>query len=106
MSNVSRGAATMAFAAVSFAALVPLMAQQGAQQGQGRGNGRDGVTADAGKGSGNKPVVVNHKATQVAPIQLGTSGGNATDIANGYCCSGTLGSLVRDAAGNQYVLSN
>lgn len=100
MRNVTRGAwATVGLAAVCFAALVPLWAQ-----GQGRGNGRDGVNADAARS--NKPVAINHKATQAAPIQLGTSGGNATDIANGYCCSGTLGSLVQDGSGNQYILSN
>ena len=48
----------------------------------------------------------NHKAEQERPISLGVSGGNAKDTANGYCCSGTLGALVRDQQGNQYILSN
>jgi hypothetical protein len=48
----------------------------------------------------------DHKARQVRPIQLGVSGGNAQDVANGFCCSGTLGALVQDSGGNQYVLSN
>ncbi|MBI4455704.1 MAG: hypothetical protein HY644_07380 [Acidobacteria bacterium] len=48
---------------------------------------------------------VNHKARQTRPIQLGTSGGNAKDLANGYCCSGTLGALVQ-IGGAQYILSN
>ena len=49
---------------------------------------------------------VNHKAKQTPPpIQLGTSGGWRYDLANGYCCGGTLGSLVTDGA-NQYILSN
>lgn len=39
------------------------------------------------------------------PIKLGCSGGNALDLANGYCCSGTLGSLVTKA-GKYYILSN
>jgi hypothetical protein len=48
---------------------------------------------------------VSHTAKQTAPIQLGTSGGNVNDIANGYCCSGTLGSLVK-VGSTQYILSN
>lgn len=47
----------------------------------------------------------DHKARQPRPIQLGVSGGNAGDIANGYCCSGTLGALVAKG-GNQFILSN
>jgi hypothetical protein len=46
-----------------------------------------------------------HKVIQTPPIQLGTSGGWRYDLANGYCCGGTLGSLVL-RGGNQYVLSN
>jgi hypothetical protein len=38
---------------------------------------------------------VSHTAKQNGPIQLGTSGGWRTDLANGYCCGGTLGSLVQ-----------
>jgi len=48
---------------------------------------------------------VSHTARQTRPIQLGTSGGNAYDLANGYCCSGTLGALVVKN-GTQYILSN
>ncbi|MEO7677979.1 MAG: hypothetical protein ABIV39_14565 [Verrucomicrobiota bacterium] len=48
---------------------------------------------------------VSHTAKQTAPIQLGTSGGWRTDLANGYCCGGTLGSLVQ-VNGVQYILSN
>jgi hypothetical protein len=48
---------------------------------------------------------VSHKSKQATPIQLGTSGGWRYDLANGYCCSGTLGSLVTDGT-NQYILSN
>jgi hypothetical protein len=36
---------------------------------------------------------------------LGTSGGWKYDLANGYCCGGTLGSLVQ-IGGAQYILSN
>ena len=48
---------------------------------------------------------VSHKAKQTPPVQLGTSGSWKFDLANGYCCSGTLGSLVTDGT-NKYVLSN
>ncbi len=50
-------------------------------------------------------AMADHKAKQTAPIQLGTSGGWRYDLANGYCCGGTLGSLV-SKGGTQYVLSN
>jgi hypothetical protein len=46
-----------------------------------------------------------HTARQTPPIQLGTSGGWAKDLANGYCCGGTLGSLIQ-VNGVQYILSN
>lgn len=48
---------------------------------------------------------VSHTAKQTPPIQLGTSGGWRYDLANGYCCGGTLGALVQ-SGGTQYVLSN
>ena len=47
----------------------------------------------------------NHRVKQTPPIQLGTSGGWRYDLANGFCCGGTLGSLVLKG-GQQYVLSN
>jgi hypothetical protein len=53
-----------------------------------------------------KPGAADHKARQPRPIQLGVSGGNSNDIANGFCCSGTLGALVTDSSGKQYILSN
>jgi hypothetical protein len=59
-----------------------------------------GKPGGAGGGGG-----VSHKAIQAAPIQLGTSGGWRTDLANGYCCGGTLGSLIK-VNGVQYILSN
>jgi hypothetical protein len=46
-----------------------------------------------------------HTARQTPPIQLGTSGGWTYDLANGYCCGGTLGSLVLISA-QQHILSN
>jgi hypothetical protein len=45
------------------------------------------------------------QARQDRPIPLGVSGGNVNDLANGYCCSGTLGALVQQG-GTQYILSN
>jgi hypothetical protein len=48
---------------------------------------------------------VSHKAIQTPPIQLGTSGGWGFDLANGYCCGGTLGALV-SISGVQYIMSN
>ncbi len=55
-----------------------------------------------------RPVAVSkvsHTAKQTPPIQLGTSGGWEYDLANGYCCGGTIGSLVQKG-GTQYILSN
>jgi hypothetical protein len=61
----------------------------------------DKIVAMKGGGGGG----VNHKSKQTPPIQLGTSGGWRYDLANGYCCGGTLGSLVQKG-GTQYVMSN
>jgi len=63
------------------------------------------IRAFKGGGGGGGGGGVSHTAKQTAPIQLGTSGGNVTDLANGYCCSGTLGALVQKG-GAQYILSN
>lgn len=52
-----------------------------------------------------KTTTVSHKTKQTPPIQLGTSGGWRYDLANGYCCGGTLGSLVKKGS-TQYILSN
>ncbi|MGH7950140.1 MAG: hypothetical protein ACREQF_13005 [Candidatus Binataceae bacterium] len=49
--------------------------------------------------------VCNQKTFQGRPIKLGVSGGNINDIGGGYCCVGTLGSLVTDGA-NDFILSN
>ncbi len=43
---------------------------------------------------------------QPRPIQLGTSGGNIRDMSTLYCCGGTLGALVQNKRGIQYILSN
>jgi hypothetical protein len=42
---------------------------------------------------------------QTPPISLGTTGGWTYDLANGYCCGGTLGALV-SIGGVQHILSN
>lgn len=51
-----------------------------------------------------------HQTEESTPILLGSSGGNNNDYdtANGQivdCCSGTLGSLIEDSSGHQYLLS-
>ena len=62
------------------------------------------------------PSGISHTAKQALPISLGTSGGWGGDLANGYCCGGTLGSLVKVAfppnadyptgTSTNYILSN
>lgn len=52
-----------------------------------------------------------HQAEMSAPVQLGSSGGNNIDYDTqgnrvADCCGGTLGSLVEDLSGRQYLLSN
>jgi hypothetical protein len=39
-------------------------------------------------------------------LNFGVSGGNVNDISRRFCCSGTLGSLVKDNTGALYILSN
>jgi len=50
-------------------------------------------------------AVADHRVLQAPPIQMGTSGGWRYDLANGFCCGGTLGSCVKKGT-TQYVLSN
>ena len=57
-----------------------------------------------------------NQAGQTAMVELGASGGNVNDAdaakdrsGNSYvndCCGGTLGALVQDQSGSQYILSN
>jgi hypothetical protein len=61
-----------------------------------------GIIYDMGKPA---PTPVSHTAKQTPPIKLGTSGGFADDLDNGYCCGGTLGSLVKKGT-TLYILSN
>ncbi len=48
----------------------------------------------------------NHQTFQTRAIQLGTTGGNINDISSSFCCSGTLGALVQNSGGVQFILSN
>jgi hypothetical protein len=50
-------------------------------------------------------AIADHRVKQTPPIQMGTSGGWRYDLANGFCCGGTLGSCVKKGT-TQYVLSN
>jgi hypothetical protein len=52
-----------------------------------------------------------HQGSQPGPVLLGSSGGNNNDFDEKGssivdCCSGTLGALVQDESGRQYLLSN
>jgi hypothetical protein len=54
---------------------------------------------------------VTHQARLAVPVELGSSSGNNSDYdaSQGQlsdCCGGTLGSLLQDTSGTQYVLSN
>jgi hypothetical protein len=48
---------------------------------------------------------LENETMQTGADVLGTSGGNAHDSANQYCCGGTLGALL-EIGGQRYVLSN
>lgn len=57
----------------------------------------------------------DHQARLSTPVSLGSSGGNnedydtSTENSQTYisdCCGGTLGALVQDSSGTQYILSN
>ncbi len=56
----------------------------------------------------------SHQETLITPVDLGSSGGNNNDYdtttVNGQqqisdCCGGTLGSLIQNSSGTQYLLS-
>jgi hypothetical protein len=60
-------------------------------------------------GVSSNPVV--HQGPLATLMPLGSSGGNNNDFdargsAIADCCSGTLGALIQDGSGKQYVLSN
>jgi hypothetical protein len=50
-------------------------------------------------------VAQTNQNAQAGAVELGTSGGNVTDVSGNSCCGGTLGSLVA-RNGTKYVLSN
>ena len=59
----------------------------------------------AGTGSATVTVTSLNQGAQSGAVKLGTSGGNINDTNSGFCCGGTLGSLVtRNKI--QYILSN
>lgn len=59
---------------------------------------------------------VTNQTAQTGAVEMGSSGGNDNDFdtyedASGEqyvadCCGGTLGALVKDSSGNEYILSN
>jgi len=67
-------------------------------------------------GSGIASTPLTNQSAQTSLVQLGASGGNNNDAdtsAAGYgstlindCCGGTLGALLSDETGSQYILSN
>lgn len=56
------------------------------------------------------PFPNDQHLAQTPPVKMGTTGGNSTDSTTSgkttTCCSGTLGSLVKNGSGNFFVLSN
>ena len=56
-----------------------------------------------------RAIIVNNSLAQTPPVEMGTSGGNATDLVNNgktiTCCSGTLGAVM-SRGGSFFVLSN
>jgi len=76
------------------------------------GNSSSKATADLllnSAGVSSNPA--SHQAQLLSPAQLGSSGGNNNDYDThgnqvADCCGGTLGSLIQDANGHQYLLSN
>src|SRR5262245_38549790 len=64
--------------------------------------------AFAGKGhhgGGGSNGRTRHTPKQTPSIQMGTSGCWRFDLANGFCCGGTLGSLIQ-VNGIQFIMSN
>ena len=87
-------------------------------------SGTDGTTAAASSrlplhillsGSGTSSTPLANQSAQTSLVQLGSSGGNNNDADSADnptgafindCCGGTLGALLRDENGGQYILSN
>jgi hypothetical protein len=66
---------------------------------------RGGMGGGGSPGGGGGSCSDNPKAMQSGAVKMGTSGGWRYDLANGYCCGGTLGSLIQ-SGNTKYVLSN
>ncbi len=87
-------------------------------------SGDDGVPSAAGSrlplhilftGPGMSSTPLTNQSVQTSLVQLGSSGGNNNDADSSGttagefindCCGGTLGALLRDEDGGQYILSN
>ena len=61
------------------------------------------VGADGGADGGDEHQTAQNENE---PILLGVSGGSIDDSSSAFCCGGTLGALVQDGDGVQYILSN
>ena len=62
-------------------------------------------------GAGVNSNPATHEAVLPTPVPMGSSGGNNKDYDSSEgqvfdCCGGTLGALVKDGSGNEYILSN
>jgi len=66
---------------------------------------RGGMGGGGGGMGGGGGCSDDPKAAQSGLVKMGTSGGWRYDLANGYCCGGTLGSLIQ-SGNTKYVLSN
>ena len=88
---------------------------RGSISGEGAGEGGSNPTVSWTRvllnaaGIGSNPVA--HQARLAVPVQLGSSSGSNVDYDANLgqltdCCGGTLGGLLQDGSGNQYVLSN
>lgn len=62
--------------------------------------------AALGFGSSCAAGELDHRGLQSWPISLGASGGNINSVSESFCCSGTLGALVQDEDGFQYILGS
>lgn len=91
--------ATVSSTAVTY--IVAIAGQSGARTEAAVLLNAEGVTSNPG----------SHQGQLAVPMALGGSGGNNNDFDQRGtsvvdCCSGTLGALVQDSTGRQYLLSN
>ena len=64
------------------------------------------VVAAAALVGGTPAGADNGPEHRVRNLNFGVSGGNVNDVSRSFCCSGTLGALIQDTLGTQYILSN